>query len=66
MTIKSVIRLRNNIVLVLDAEGEQVPGYQGQYQDVKSMILRDAPSDAVFTHWFKNSAEPELVVKDSW
>jgi hypothetical protein len=50
--IKTVIRIRNNMVIVFDAEGEQIPQYQGQYQDVKGIILRDAPAGTVFNHWF--------------
>jgi len=66
MAIKSVLRLGNNMVMVLDAEGEQIPEYQGQYQDVKESILRDAPPDAVFSHWFNQTAEPETVSRENW
>jgi len=66
MVIKSVIRLKNNMVLVFDAEGEQIPEYQGQYQDVKGSILRDAPPGTVFTHWFNRAEKPEVVSRESW
>ena len=64
--IKSVIRLKNNMVLVFDAEGEQIPEYQGQYQDVKGSILRDAPPGTIFTLWFNRADEPEIVSKGNW
>ena len=37
--IKTIIRLSNNTVMVFDAAGEQLPDYQGQYEDVKEKIL---------------------------
>jgi hypothetical protein len=64
--IKTVIRLRNNAVMVFDAEGEQIPEYQGQYEDMKERILRDAPGGAVFNHWFGHSFEPNAVPGKDW
>ena len=64
--IKSVIRLRNNLVMVFDAEGEQIHKYQGQYEDVREGILRDASSGTVFNHWFGYSNEPEVVTGEKW
>ena len=64
--IKTVIRVRNNMVIVFDAEGEQVPEYQGQYEDVKERILRDAPSGTVFNHWFGYSLKPKAVPGKNW
>ena len=66
MVIKSVYRLKNDTVMVFDTEGEQVPKYQGQYEDVKESILREVPSDAVLSHWFDNAMEPEVVTKENW
>ena len=64
--IKTVIRLGNDMVVVFDVEGEQIPGYQGLYEDVKARILRDAPSGAVFNHWFGHSLEPKAVPGKNW
>lgn len=64
--IKTVIRLRNNMVMVFDDEGEQMPQYQGQYEDVKEKILVDASARTVFNHWFSNSLEPEIVAGINW
>lgn len=64
--IKTIIRLKNDMVMVFDAEGEQIPEYQGQYEEVKRSILRDAPPDAVFTHWFGYSAEPATIYREEW
>lgn len=64
--IKTIIRLKNDMVIVFDAEGEQIPEYQGKYENVKESILRDAPPDAVFTHWFGYSAEPATIYREEW
>ena len=64
--IKTIIRLKNDMVMVFDAEGEQVSEYQGQYEDVKGSILRDAPPDAVFTRWFGYRDEPETIYREGW
>ncbi|MFC2001473.1 hypothetical protein ACFLUZ_03085 [Chloroflexota bacterium] len=66
MMIKTVIRLKNDMVMVFDAEGEQIPGYQGQYECVKEGILRDALSGTVFNHWFGHTIKPESVSEKSW
>ena len=66
MVIKSVYRLKNDTVMVFDAEGEQVPEYQGRYEDVKGSILREVPPDAVLSHWFDGAMEPEVVTKENW
>ena len=64
--IKTVIRIRNNMVMVFDADGEQVPQYQGRYEDVKERILRDAPGGTVFNHWFGFTLKPEAVPGITW
>ena len=66
MVIESVYRLKNDMVIVFDTEGEQVPEYQGQYEDVKESILREASPDAVLSHWFDNAIEPKVVTKENW
>ncbi len=64
--IKTIIRLRNDAVMVFDVEGEQAPEYQGQYGEVKERILSDAPPGAEFTHWFGCTATPETVCPEGW
>jgi len=66
MMIKTAIRCPNNMVMVFDKEGEQIPEYQGQYQEVKESILKDAPLDAVFG--YLSDSEPELrkVPREEW
>ena len=66
MMIKTVIRLQNDMVMVFDAGGEQIPEYQGPYEDVKASILRDAPPDVVFTRWFNCDTEPEIIFREGW
>lgn len=64
--INEVIRLRNGDVMVFDENGEEIPWYQGKYEQVRAAILRDAPAQARFFHWFSDSEEPEPVSRDSW
>jgi hypothetical protein len=47
------------------AEGEY-HDYQGQYEEVKTGILRDAPPDAIFVHWFGYKTEPETIYRGGW
>jgi hypothetical protein len=63
---KTVIRLRNDMVMVFDAIGEQIPEYQGRYEDVKERILRDASSETIFNHWFGCALEPGTVPSENW
>ena len=64
--IKSVIRLSNDAVMVFNAEGEQIPRYQGQYREVRRSILVDAQPDAIFTHWVSQAIEPLMVSRWDW
>jgi hypothetical protein len=64
--IKTVIRTKNDMVLVFDEKGEQIPRYQGYYNRVKENILADARPGSIFNHWFGYSPEPEVVRLDRW
>ena len=64
--IKIAIRFKNNMVVVLDEEWEPIPEYQGQYDEVKESILRDAPSDTVFALGFTDFGELRKVPRDEW
>jgi hypothetical protein len=64
--IKTVIRIKNDMVMVFDEHGEQIPEYQGLYDDVKGKILADAPEGSVFNHWFGHSPGPECVKGEIW
>ena len=66
MVIKNVIRAEGNLVMIFDEAGEQVTEYQGKYEDVKENILKDAPTDTIFAHWFECDAEPETVLREEW
>ena len=48
--IKNVLKVENEMVLVFDENDEQIPEYQGLYEEVRGKILADAPLDAVFGH----------------
>lgn len=65
--IKTVIRCADGMTLVFDKRGRQIPKYQGQYQEVKESILKDAPPDAVFGY-FPDDYESELrvVPREEW
>ncbi len=64
--ISMIIRLKDDMVMAFDTEGEQVPENQGKYEDVSGGILRDAPPDAVFSHWFINDDRPRVVAREEW
>ncbi len=64
--IKTVIRCRNDMVIVFDKKGEQIPEYQGQYEEVKGKILKDAPLDAVLCYFPENENELQIVQRGEW
>ncbi len=64
--IKIAIRFKNNMVVVFYEEEEQIPEYQGQYEEVKESILRDAPPDAIFAHGFTDFGELRKVPREDW
>jgi hypothetical protein len=64
--IKTVIRIKNDMVMVFDEYGEQIPAYQGRYHEVREKILVDAPAGSVFSHWFGRSQEPVRVTGENW
>ena len=64
--IKTAIKCPNGMVMVFNKKGEQVSEYQGQYQEVKESILKDAPSDATFVYIFNYESELRIVPKEEW
>ena len=64
--IKSVIRTSNDMVMVFDENGDEMPEYQGFYYDVKDRIVADAQVASVFHHWFGNALLPEAVDLRCW
>ena len=64
--IKTVMRFRNNMVMVFDKWGEQIPEYQGQYEKVKESILADALPDTIFALGFTDAGELRKVPREEW
>ncbi len=64
--IKTVMRFRNNMVMVFDKRGEQIPKYQGQYEKVKESILGDALPDTIFALGFTDADELREVPREGW
>ena len=64
--IKTVIRIKNDMVMVFDENGEELPEYQGYYNNVKDRILADARADSIFNHWFGHSRKPDGVALKAW
>ena len=64
--IKTVIRTKNGMVMVFDERGEQMPEYQGRYDDVREMIVANAAAGSVFNHWFGCSQQPESLPVERW
>lgn len=54
------------MVMVFDKKGEQIPKYQGEYEDVKESILKDAPPSAIFSHGFRDVFELKIVPREEW
>ena len=49
--IKTVIRAANNMVIAFEEQGNQIPEYQGRYEDVKRKIMTDFGTEAAYIHW---------------
>jgi len=64
--IKTVMRFKNNMVMVFDKWGEQIPKYQGQYEKMKESILRDALPDTIFALGFTDAGELQKVPREEW
>ena len=64
--IKTAIRFRNNMVMVFDKWGEQIPEYHGQYEEVKQSILEDALPDTIFALGFTDAGELRRVPREEW
>ena len=64
--IKTVIRSQNNMVMVFDESGEQIAGYQGQYERVKEGILKDASVDVLFAHGFTDTGGLRRIPREEW
>jgi hypothetical protein len=64
--IKTIIRAGNDMVLVFNENGDEMPEYQGLYYDVKDKILADAQIEAVFKHWYGRSLRPVAVDMIGW
>ncbi len=64
--IKTVIRIKNDMVLVFDENGEEMPFYEGYYSEVKDKILADVQPGSIFNHWFGYSLKPVIVSPDNW
>ena len=64
--IKTVIKCPENIVMVFDEAGEQIPEYQGQYEVMKESILKDAPRQAIFGYLCDHEPELRRVSREDW
>jgi len=64
--IKYVIKTQNGMALVFDSRGEQIPEYQGQYEQVRLRILKDAPLGTVFSYVFNYESELRTVPREEW
>jgi hypothetical protein len=64
--IKTVIRCSSNMVMVFDNKGEQIPDYQGQYEEIKGKIVKDAPPSAVFGYFPDYETELQIVSREEW
>ena len=64
--IKTVIKSADGMVMVFDKMGEQIPQYQGQYKEVKALILKDDPPEARFGCFPNGGQELMIVPREEW
>lgn len=64
--IKIAIRFEDNMVMVFDSRGRQIPRYRGQYEDVKASILNEAPHSTIFAYAFTDSRGMKQVPREEW
>ena len=64
--IKSIIKTPSNMVIVFDDDGEQITEYQRPYEEVKELILKDAPPTALFGHWVDYEQDIKTVSREEW
>jgi len=64
--IKTVIKSTDGMVMVFDKMGEQIPEYQGRYQEAKALILRDAPPETRFGCFPNGGQELKIVSREEW
>ena len=57
--IKTVIRAANNMVITFDEQGNQMPDYQGWYEEVKRKIITDTEEYNVLLGESLESAQRE-------
>lgn len=64
--IKTAMKFSNNMVVVFNRKGRQIPEYQGRYQGIRDSVLKDAPPDAVFGHFLDHEAVLKVVKREEW
>ena len=72
--ITNVIRWKNGMVMIFDQNGDQMPEYQGKWEDLKHKIVEDMPNDVEIIgpkEWFSDFpntpiVEVQVAKKDSF
>ena len=64
--IRTIIRSTDDMVIVFNENGEQIPEYQGRYEEVRDKILNDAPPQARFVHFPYDETELKEVPREEW
>lgn len=64
--IASIVKCPNNMVMVFNEKGEQIPEHQGDYLEVKERILKEAPLSAAFSYLSDYKPEFQAVPRDEW
>ena len=64
--IKTVIKSIDGMVMAFDEMGEQIPQYQRRYEEVKALILKDAPPEARFGCFPNGGQELRIVPREEW
>lgn len=58
--ITNVILWQNGMVMVFDEQGQQISEYQGRHENVRDLIISNAPADAHFFRgeWARGDKTP--------
>ena len=64
--IKTAIRCPSGMLIVFDERGRQVLEYQGQYDEVKEKILKEAPPDTLSGYFLDYDTELRVVPREEW
>jgi hypothetical protein len=64
--IQTAIRCPDDTVMVFDEEGKFLPGFQGNYENVKQTIFNNAQPNTLFSHYYDFESVLVYTPRESW